>query len=170
MIMCWGIYLNGERDSAFEQAAFVNNHTSSSTKKIIAKQNILSHDFIPEKIKSNEYSTSKIADIETDFEAESNFYTIKEILLNPDFAPLMRKELQGLPETFIITCNFDVLRDDGIIYAKRLRDSGVEVTWKNYDGGVHGSMTINHDGLFRLEAGVQMRRDLVEYLNKTLIN
>ena len=167
--MCWDIYLNGERDFAFERSAFVNNHTSSSTKITIAKQNILSHDLIPEKFKSYEYSPSKITD-EADSEVESHFHTIKETLLNPDFAPLMRKELQGLPETFIITCNFDVLRDDGIIYAKRLQDAAVEVTWKHYDDGVHGSMTVNHDGLFNLEAGIQMRRDLVEYLNETLIN
>ena len=117
IVAFWGSCLNGERDYVFEQSAFVNNHTSSSTKIIIAKQNILSHDFIPIIFRSNKYSPSKIADIEDKcYWLKVTF--IKETLLNPDFAPLMRKELQGLPETFIMTCNFDVLRDDGIIYNK----------------------------------------------------
>jgi acetyl esterase len=46
---------------------------------------------------------------------------------NPDFAPLMQRNLSGLPQTLIVTCEFDVLRDEGAIYAERMRDADVQV-------------------------------------------
>lgn len=51
-------------------------------------------------------------------------------LINPDFAPLMSSDLSGLPSTLVITCEFDVLRDDGVIYARRLKAAGV----RNFNG------------------------------------
>ena len=42
-------------------------------------------------------------------------------ITNPDFSPIMRKDLSGLPKAFVMTCEFDVLRDEGIMYARRLQ-------------------------------------------------
>ncbi|XP_072032996.1 neutral cholesterol ester hydrolase 1-like [Amphiura filiformis] len=166
MVVFWGLYLRGIRDSSFENAAFVNNHTSPSAKYLLADQGILSHSDIPEQLRSGDY----VPPTSNDFGNTTLYDSIKDTLLNPDFAPLMRTDLGGLPEAYIATCYFDVLRDDGIIYAKRLEDAGVKVTWKNYEVGTHGSMTMNHDGLFKLESGIHIRHDLVTFLNNTLIN
>lgn len=46
-------------------------------------------------------------------------------LTNPDFAPLTQSDLSDLPSTLVLTCQFDVLRDEGVIYAKRLEQAGV---------------------------------------------
>ena len=45
--------------------------------------------------------------------------------------------LEGLPEAFIETAEFDSLHDDGIAYAKRLMKAGVEVTLNETKGTVH---------------------------------
>lgn len=58
-------------------------------------------------------------------------------LLVPDSA------LHSLPKTYILTCEYDVLRDDGIMYATRLRAAGVQVTHEHYDSGFHGAMMFN---------------------------
>ncbi|XP_072032995.1 arylacetamide deacetylase-like [Amphiura filiformis] len=166
MVMCWGLYLNGIKEVNFAAAASTNNHTSPYAKKLLAKQDIVSHDIIPENIRSGEY----VPPTSNDFGNTTLYDSIKDTLLNPDFAPLMRTDLKGLPEAYIIACNFDVLRDDSIFYSNRLEKAGVKVTLKYYEGGVHGSLTEQHDGLFELEAARRMRHDLVTYLNQTLLS
>ncbi|XP_059900653.1 neutral cholesterol ester hydrolase 1-like [Gadus macrocephalus] len=58
-------------------------------------------------------------------------------------APLLaeRGVLARTPRwAYVMTCEFDVLRDDGLMYARRLRDAGVEVTGDHYEDGFHGCM------------------------------
>lgn len=57
---------------------------------------------------------------------------------NPYAVPHSETDFSGLPPTVIITAEFDVLREDGIAYAKKLKDAGVEVTYKDMLGMIHG--------------------------------
>ena len=50
---------------------------------------------------------------------------IAPFLTNPDFAPLMRRNVSGLPTAFVMTMEFDVLRDEGATYAERMKEAGV---------------------------------------------
>jgi acetyl esterase len=38
----------------------------------------------------------------------------------------------------VFTAGYDPLRDDGKEYADRLREAGVPVTYRNYEGMIHG--------------------------------
>jgi acetyl esterase len=58
---------------------------------------------------------------------------------DPD-ASVRAADLSGLAPACIITCEFDPLRDDGELYAARLRAAGVPVRAVRLDGLVHGSM------------------------------
>ncbi|KAG7231311.1 hypothetical protein INR49_012151 [Caranx melampygus] len=57
-------------------------------------------------------------------------------------APLLAEQgvLSRTPKAYVMTCEFDVLRDDGLMYAKRLQDAGVMVTSDHYEDGFHGCM------------------------------
>lgn len=57
---------------------------------------------------------------------------------DPYAAPLRAADLSGLPPTHIVIAEYDVLRDEGLAYAKRLREAGVPVAVRNYPGAFHG--------------------------------
>ncbi|MBO3662169.1 alpha/beta hydrolase [Microbacterium stercoris] len=54
-----------------------------------------------------------------------------------------REELSGLPETFLVVDENDVLRDEGEAYGRRLIEAGVRTTLVRYDATIHDFMMLN---------------------------
>lgn len=59
---------------------------------------------------------------------------------NPYASPLHADELAGLPPAHIMSAEFDMLRDDGSLYAERLQQAGVPATFALHAGHVHPSV------------------------------
>ncbi|XP_007938352.1 arylacetamide deacetylase-like [Orycteropus afer afer] len=80
-------------------------------------------------------------------------------------APLLAddKKLHGLPLTYIITCQYDVLRDDGIMYVTRLRNAGVQVTHNHIDDGFHGVLSF-----YEFKVGYKTENQYISWLNENL--
>ncbi|CAI5454660.1 unnamed protein product [Caenorhabditis angaria] len=70
---------------------------------------------------------------------------LKDLLTNPDFSPMMRENLSGMPKSLVVTCEYDVLRDEGIIYAERLKKAGVPTTAVNYKNGFHAMLNMHNE-------------------------
>ncbi|MCU1361512.1 MAG: monooxygenase, partial [Ilumatobacteraceae bacterium] len=61
---------------------------------------------------------------------------------NPKASPLKAASLADLPPAFIVTCEFDPLRDEGNAYAAALAAAGVRVDHVVAHGHVHTSLTM----------------------------
>lgn len=62
---------------------------------------------------------------------------------NP-LASILRADLSGLPSTTLLTAQFDPLRDEGELFAERLRAAGVTVAARRFDGMIHGFAGMPH--------------------------
>ncbi len=57
---------------------------------------------------------------------------------DPLVSPLEADDLSFMPPTYVETCEFDCLRDEGIALAQRLTEAGVGVTLNETRGTMHG--------------------------------
>uniref|UniRef100_A0A6J0U6U2 Arylacetamide deacetylase-like 4 n=1 Tax=Pogona vitticeps TaxID=103695 RepID=A0A6J0U6U2_9SAUR len=97
------------------------------------------------------------------------FGEIKDLidqLCGPLLSPLLVENsiLQQLPETFILTVQYDILRDDAILYKKRLEDNGVLVSWCHLEDGFHGSVALINNWVAKFPCAVKGAEHVVNYI------
>lgn len=84
-----------------------------------------------------DFATGFLVDLE-DYAQELDDYLPPGLnRADPRVSPLRADSLAGLPLTHIHTAQFDPMRDEGLAYAQRLQQAGVEVQYTCHDGMIH---------------------------------
>ncbi len=74
----------------------------------------------------------------TDMQWFFTHYAPQALWADPRISALRQTELAGSPPTWIATAEYDVLRDEGEDYARRLSEVGVAVQLRRAEGLAHG--------------------------------
>ncbi len=84
---------------------------------------------------------------------------------DPKVSPLLTEDLSNLPPAFIMTAEFDVLRDEAKEYANVLGKAGIDVEYKEFKGMLHDFITV--PGLF--EKAKEAVEDVCQVLKKMFV-
>jgi len=158
MASYWMWYARGADGHKISHVLVENRHIPSST-KISAISRHVDHNLIPRRYVCENYMPDPLKDGN-----EKLWNELKPIFVDPHFAPLMATNLGGLPVTYIATAQHDVLRDDGILYARSLAAAGVKVEHKHYDHAYH-ELFRNHKNNRQSKICLD---DLVQFLSSQL--
>lgn len=90
---------------------------------------------------------------------------LKPVFLDHRFSPLLADDetTRKSPDTYLLTAEFDPLRDDGFYLAARLRELGVRVEHRHYTGMDHGFVSIS---LYK--NSMNAVGEICDYLHKAL--
>ncbi|ERE87725.1 arylacetamide deacetylase-like 2-like protein [Cricetulus griseus] len=145
-------------DTALLQAALRNEHMPEGSRHLFKFVNW--SDFLPEKYKKNHVYTEPIL---------GKLNASYPELVDSRLSPLLvnDSQLQSLPLTYILTCEHDFIRDDGLIYVTRLRNAGVRVTHDHIEEGIHGAMSFTRAPFF-LHLGLRIRDKYISWLEENL--
>ncbi|KAG8445177.1 hypothetical protein GDO86_010084 [Hymenochirus boettgeri] len=161
MIKFWLDYLNGSQ--SFAHSLLVNNHTSLDQSETVFVQELLNWNLLlPSSFKKSYQPV---------IQSKGSPQIVKELpaLLDSRASPLIahKQTLQLLPKTYILTCEHDVLRDDGTMYAIRLENAGIDVTHAHFKDGFHGCMIFATWPTY-FSVGAKTRDDYIKWLNDNL--
>jgi acetyl esterase len=80
----------------------------------------------------------------------------------PRVSPLFDRDLSDVPATLIVTAECDPLRDDGERHAKGLREAGVSVELRRYQGMIHGFFQMTG----ALQGSQRLHRELGDWIRE----
>lgn len=89
-----------------------------------------------------------------------------DLLCEKLFNPLLADDaiIRQVPKMLLLTAQYDVFRDDGVLYKKRLEDNGVPVSWCHLEDGFHGVVGLINDPLLASPCTKRGMDRLVNYI------
>ncbi|XP_008498425.2 arylacetamide deacetylase [Calypte anna] len=158
MIRFWGEYFTS--DPSLQEAMATNSHVPLESSHLL--QFVNWSKLLPEEMKRGHVYRAPVPGSPGLARRYPGFLDVRAApLLAPD-ARLLR-----LPHTYVLTCQHDVLRDDGLMYVKRLRALGVPVTHHHAQDAFHGAMMFISWPM-ELAVGHRLLQQYIEWLDQNL--
>ena len=128
--------------------ALINNHNNNELKLKINKY--LDINRIDKQFRSNEYYNDYDAikkyhypldklDDDHLLKTDKNLANLLLKLYSPEISPILADDLSKQPNAYFAICEWDTLKDEGLLYAERLKSFGVQVVHIDvYEDAYHG--------------------------------
>ncbi|KAM3824160.1 arylacetamide deacetylase-like 3 [Vipera latastei] len=146
------------KDSSLTNDLLKGCHVPDAFRQKYAKW--LSPDNLPERFKRRKYERRPLGPFKPEVHSQ-----VPE-LLQTNFSSLFVEDaiLRRYPETFIVSCEYDVLRDDSLLYKKRLEENGVKVTWFHAEQGFHGIINTCYMKFVQFPAGMEILEKTADFI------
>ncbi|XP_046583598.1 arylacetamide deacetylase-like [Haliotis rubra] len=97
-------------------------------------------------------------------------YKLDKFVTDVRFSPMMVKNTKGIPNAYFISCHYDVLRDEAIMYGHRLLESGVKVKFRHYPSAFHGFVLFAGSSFWKFPVSDKAVNELVDFLQFQYFN
>ncbi len=128
-------------DSAGGNLSACASHHFKKNKKIKIAAQVLIYPWIDGKIESDSierYKEGYLLTKKTILWFQQTYTPDKKDRLNPEVSPIYHKDFKNLAPAFVLTAEYDPLKDEGKEYADKLKENGNVVLYKDYQKLVHG--------------------------------
>jgi acetyl esterase/lipase len=165
-----------------EMCLMSNNHTALLTDYDFRKkiESYLDINQIPEKYKTGR-TYYKFHEMQKDIMYPEYLDPTNILIREPEVASLLRQlsdprvsplfaddsKLKGLPRAYFVILEWDSLKDEGLLYAERLKKAGTSVHINFYENAFHGIIPFTNEK-YGYQAARTIQQDLIKYLKTNL--
>ena len=157
----WLSYAGISKD--FLQVTLDNAHVSNTVKKSLFSTYVDSKKYLPPYHRVTKKQTKKQKT--PNFIVSSAF---SDVITDPRFSPMMSYHLDGIPNIYMITSQYDVYRDEAIMYTHRLHSAGIKVKLEHYYEGFHGFFVFSGNGPIQFNVSKQALENLSRFIGNTV--
>lgn len=143
--------------------ALLNNAHRFPSSEILQHQSYLDADtFLPSYLELTKSKTVTTKDYDGTVGKE-----LKDLITSESLCPALASNTKGVPNAYIVTSQFDVHRDEAVMYITRLhKDSGSKVKLKHYKQAFQGFFPFaGNKSWFRFNVSDQALQELVEFIS-----
>ncbi|XP_045192078.2 neutral cholesterol ester hydrolase 1-like [Mercenaria mercenaria] len=155
----WLSYVGISKD--YLQMAIQNNHVSQNTLNSAFSSYVNSKKYLP--------SYHNVTKRKTKQKRESGSFIVTSafngVVADPRIAPMMAVQVKDVPNVYMITSQYDVYRDEAIMYTHRLFDADVKVKLEHYFEAFHGFFLFCGYGPIEFKVSKQALDTLVDFLD-----
>ncbi len=95
-----------------------------------------------ESISMNKYAKGYLLSKDAILWFQKKYTPNPEDYCHPEVSPIYQQDFKNLPPSFVITAEFDPLKDEGFAYAEILKENENIVLYKDYTSLVHGFINL----------------------------